>query len=402
MEAFLTPDPLAFQDFNLPRPPLKSFVSSTELRSSSLLNHVNSDDLSNTSSSTPRPSSARPTVTRSISSTPLEIPAAEPAGLGFAPPGTTGDMMAVQNGYAYGGDASSAYYGAPALAQGRNARGPQAPIYGGFEPPFGGMSPDDLAFGMGNMNLSNGYRGAQGGQQRPTPQQPGVAGRPAYGSYPPRDPISRQGSYPPYYLQQPFGLSPQDAYGAYVDPSAYFQPIPDDLSLRRDSGYAPSPTPAYVDARTSPHLSRSVSQQSQSWNPMDFPQQSNPSSRQGSFSYSPALSQASITPYGLAPGAAFGGNSLEVGNAFVGQQQQILLGRGMRSAVEYIAPGPPTQYGYGRYEDVGRVMRSQILEEFRTNRHRSWELMVRPFFLRFVRGGADQGRAGSYWAYHRV
>lgn len=290
--------------------------------------------------------------------------------------------MAVQNDYAYG-DASSGYYGAP--ASGRNVRGPQTQLYGGFEPPLGGqgeISPDDLAFGMGNMNISNDYRGAQGGQQRPAPQQPGVAGRPAYGSYPPRDLPSRQGSYPPYYLQPSFGLAPQDAYGAYVDPSAYFQPIPDD-SLWRDAGYAPSVTPPFVDPRGSPHLRRSLSQQSQSWNPMDFPQRSAPSSRQGSFSYShsPALSQASVSPYGLAPGTAFGGNSLEVGNAFAGQQQQILLGRGMRSAVEYIAPGPPSQYGYGGYQDVGRVMRSQILEEFRTNRHRSWELMVRRLFF---------------------
>ena len=76
----------------------------------------------------------------------------------------------------------------------------------------------------------------------------------------------------------------------------------------------------------------------------------------------------------------------------MGQQQQILLGRGLRSAVEYIAPGPPVPsyggagpgYGYGgqgRYNDDMRPVRSPMLEEFRTNRHRTWELTVRSFLL---------------------
>lgn len=107
-------------------------------------------------------------------------------------------------------------------------------------------------------------------------------------------------------------------------------------------------------------------------------------SRHGSFSYSPALS------YGLAPGAPYGTspeqhNGGAVFPPVMGQQQQILLGRGLRSAVEYIAPGPPVPaygggYGYGaagsRYTDDMRPVRSPMLEEFRTNRHRTWELTV--------------------------
>ena len=119
--------------------------------------------------------------------------------------------------------------------------------------------------------------------------------------------------------------------------------------------------------------------------PVDYSSQppSNHTSRHGSFSYSPALS------FGLAPGAPYGTSPEQHNNAGVfppvmGQQQQILLGRGLRSAVEYIAPGPPVPayggYGYGgaggRYADDMRPVRSPMLEEFRTNRHRTWELTV--------------------------
>ena len=117
-------------------------------------------------------------------------------------------------------------------------------------------------------------------------------------------------------------------------------------------------------------------------------------SRQDSFSYSPAMSQHSLTPYGLAPGAAFGSPveshwSFMSPSASLTSQQQIMM-RGSRNP-EYVAPGPPgspngySQFGgpYGtngngvRYpEDMGRIIRSALLEEFRMNRQRSWELSV--------------------------
>lgn len=115
-------------------------------------------------------------------------------------------------------------------------------------------------------------------------------------------------------------------------------------------------------------------------------------SRHGSFSYSPALSHQSTLPYGLAPGA-FGGTPIDQGTpvfqpAQLGQQHQIILGRGLRSSAEYVAPGPMHQpaypvygggygHGYGAAETMGRALRSATLEEFRTSRHRIWELSVR-------------------------
>lgn len=113
---------------------------------------------------------------------------------------------------------------------------------------------------------------------------------------------------------------------------------------------------------------------------------SNGPSRNGSFSYSPAISYlAPGAPYGTSPEQHQGPGGPAFPAVVMGQQQQILLGRGLRSAVEYIAPGPPVpsynQYGYGGVPDM-RPIRSPMLEEFRTNRHRSWELVVSLLFLR--------------------
>ena len=148
-------------------------------------------------------------------------------------------------------------------------------------------------------------------------------------------------------------------------------------------------------------------------------------SRQESLSYSPATSQQSLTPYGLAPGGSFGSPLVDRHSTFSPGvishqqlvQQQNMLFRGMRATPEYTAPGPSgSLLGYGggyggngysgngydgnggnahRYEDMGRIMRSPLLEEFRSNRHRSWELMVSLPSRSFVRRKLKDSRLTS-------
>ncbi|GAA5992359.1 hypothetical protein JCM10908_000443 [Rhodotorula pacifica] len=63
------------------------------------------------------------------------------------------------------------------------------------------------------------------------------------------------------------------------------------------------------------------------------------------------------------------------GGPQIGQQHQIILGRGVRAGQEYVAPGPIPPHGYGMgYAPDVRQLRSPLLEEFRSNRNRSWEL----------------------------
>ncbi|GAA5871340.1 hypothetical protein JCM3774_000915 [Rhodotorula dairenensis] len=143
-----------------------------------------------------------------------------------------------------------------------------------------------------------------------------------------------------------------------------------------------------------------------------------PSSRQGSFSFAPAQPvQAQVQAYppgagGLSapPTATFGGVNAPLtrlqqqqpqggkgpaggggdhatpspygmhgqqhpSGPQIGQQHQIILGRGVRAGQEYVAPGPIPPHGYGMgYAPDVRQLRSSLLEEFRSNRNRSWEL----------------------------
>lgn len=109
-------------------------------------------------------------------------------------------------------------------------------------------------------------------------------------------------------------------------------------------------------------------------------------SRQGSFSFNPNGPQPSgLSAYPPPPPPATGsqlgssppGDLAPIyGGPQLGQQHQIILGRAVRGQ-EYIAPGPAGPgYGNGFAPDV-RQMRSPLLDEFRSNRNRTWELPVR-------------------------
>jgi hypothetical protein len=288
----------------------------------------------------------------------------------------------------------------------RNGGRQQQPSFnGGFDgfaavgPPQ--LSPDDLAFGMQGMNII-GASAADGYRNRQQPNQRAAFSPAGYG----RDasaPPTRQGSggYANYFAS-PY-MAQQDPYASsgYADPSGFFQPQADVNGgpVRRDSGYAPSSSPPTLPSSPAfaPHpyaYPPLHSSQQQPWNlphGSDYSPSTLPS-RQGSFSYSPALSHQPSLPYGLAPGASFGGTPLEQGTpvfqtAQLGQQHQIILGRGLRSSADYVAPGPMHQpvypaygggygHGYGAAETMGRALRSATLEEFRTSRHRIWELSV--------------------------
>lgn len=278
---------------------------------------------------------------------------------------------------------------------------------GGFEgfaaagPPQ--LSPDDLAFGMQGINL-NGASASDGYRSRQQPNQRAGFSPAGYG----RDgaaPPTRQGSggYANYFAS-PYMAQQQDPYASngYGDPLPFFQPQGDVNGgpARRDSGYAMSlslpilpSSHAFVSHPYAYLFPRSS--QPQPWtlpHGSDYSPSALPS-RHGSFSYSPALAHQPSLPYGLAPGAAFGGSPLEQGtpafqSAQLGQQHQIILGRGLRSSADYVAPGPMHQpaypvygggygNGYGAAETMGRALRSATLEEFRTSRHRIWELSVR-------------------------
>ncbi|KAK4702855.1 pumilio RNA-binding family, partial [Phenoliferia sp. Uapishka_3] len=360
-------------DFNLgglPRPSLRTYGSSADLRSPPNLTKLNEDPTSVAGRNDGAPASAQTGATRMASTLPPDAALTDSTGLGsFAAGGVhTSNEVIAPSGYAYMSPSEQPpYMGQP--YGGPFQQPPPRRSYGAFDQ----SSPDDLAAGLRNMSLGGAnndpYRASQGSRP-PIQQQRGPAFSP--GPYGGRDalppPTTRQssGPYPPYYLQQGAQYLPQDPYAPYSDPNAYFQQPSDLQSIRRDSG-------------NSPPWGMPVGMP-----PVDYsPQQASHNSRQGSFSYSPALS------YGLAPGAPYGTSpeqhSGPVGAAVfppvMGQQQQILLGRGLRSAVEYIAPGPPVQsygqYGYGgvgRYPEDMRPVRSPMLEEFRTNRHRSWEL----------------------------
>lgn len=154
----------------------------------------------------------------------------------------------------------------------------------------------------------------------------------------------------------------------------------------------------------------------------DYAPSSSQNSRHGSFSFSPALSQVSLASYGSSPGGnGINSNHLQLNNHPQMQQHHQQFnnnnnhhnqnsnasygmsggrgGGGGGGRNDYIAPGPslyensPSNYGVygggngyrdqegGRYsEDLIRVVRSPILEDFRISRHRSWELSVSSLF----------------------
>ncbi|GAA6003048.1 hypothetical protein JCM10207_001962 [Rhodosporidiobolus poonsookiae] len=242
----------------------------------------------------------------------------------------------------------------------------------------GQLSPDDLAFGMRSVNL-NGGAGAGGGANGVGGPNGAARGQPPHRAlYSPepyggaRDQPSRQsiGGFQPYFMTTPTSpyMAHQDPYSSigFTSPPGFFSPtMTDGMNGRRDSLPGPGWGLSMPPFALPPEFSQSPS---------------NGPSRQGSFSYTPSgLPQAS--PY--APGAPSGypaaTNYEQVAPMYasgpqLGQQHQIILGRGVRG-VEYIAPGPVQPHGYGAgYGPDMRSLRSPLLEEFRSNRNRSWEL----------------------------
>ncbi|GAA6043606.1 hypothetical protein JCM8097_008284 [Rhodosporidiobolus ruineniae] len=302
--------------------------------------------------------------------------------------------------------------------------------YGGYQQQQGELtSPDDLAFGMRGMNLggagangsaagggagANGGAGGGRGGGRNAVYSPDPYGN-SNGGAPSRDQPSRQNStgFQPYFMAAPTSpfLAQQDLYSpmGFASPPPPFY-SPDGPGGRRDSvcvsvslatcivglrkltSYSSVPTLPSIDSPiTSPvpgwGLAMPPFALAPEYQPAGAPPSTVPS-RQGSFSYTPSgLPANGASPYAPAgpgypppssgyehagpppPGMGYGGPGPQLG-----QQHQIILGRGVRG-VEYIAPGPVQPHGYGAgYGPDMRSLRSPLLEEFRSNRNRSWEL----------------------------
>jgi len=279
---------------------------------------------------------------------------------------------------------------------------------------------DELTLGMRGMALNGGgtsAAGANGGggmaAQHPpfspepfSPTMPTGLGGGASDGPPPRQNSLPYGAAPYYlppgspynnhqelYAAPPPPLPPMPTFGA----PAYYSNDASDGSGSRRGSLAPWGLPMPPFAL-----------------PPDFAQSpSGPASRQGSFSYG-AQGVPGMPPYAPPPpqqGAnAYGSSHLDAAAAAaaaavangaanpygpggpagapppgpygagpqLGQQHQIILGRGVRG-MEYVAPGPVPQHGYGNgYGPDMRSLRSPLLEDFRSNRNRSWELSVRP------------------------
>ncbi|GAA6059491.1 hypothetical protein JCM10212_002234 [Sporobolomyces blumeae] len=258
--------------------------------------------------------------------------------------------------------------------------------YMGYGPAEPQMSPDELAFGLRGMHLGGGGAGGGGGGggraggsgvgggmggglggRNPSHHHPGGG----------REPPARQNSsgFQPYYMASPASpyLPHQDAYSpiSFGAPSPFYaNGLPNGGPTRRDS----VPVPGW----------------GLSMPPFGFhPEYSQPGSsvpsRQGSLSYGASGPQPSgLSAYSTngAPPHQFAGSAgVEpvpppyATGPQLGQQHQILLGRAVRG-VEYIAPGPAGQ-GYNSAAAFGpdmRNLRSAVLDEFRTNRNRTWEL----------------------------
>ncbi|BGP16885.1 hypothetical protein JCM10213_007330 [Rhodosporidiobolus nylandii] len=278
----------------------------------------------------------------------------------------------------------------------RTARPGENPYGGGFgQADAHAASPDDLTFGMRNLSMggngatngANGVNSSRGGQP---PHRAVYSPEPyANGAGISRDVPSRQSTagFQPYFMPSPGSpyLPQQDPYSpiSFAPPPAFYSPpgAPDGVNGRRDS----IPAPGW----------------GLSMPPFALPAEFNQSgsavpSRQGSFSYTPSgLPQSSLSGYATGAPAGYASSPAPhhdqhgqqhpqqqqpyPGSPYapgpqLGQQHQIILGRAVRG-VEYIAPGPVQAHGYGAgYGPDMRSLRSPLLEEFRSNRNRSWEL----------------------------
>ncbi|GAA5898442.1 Pumilio-family RNA binding repeat-containing protein [Sporobolomyces salmoneus] len=275
------------------------------------------------------------------------------------------------------------------------------PFYNQYGPGGDQFSPDDLAFGVGRMNLGNGGAGGKGlnlgGRKNSIPHVNQGFSSDSFGGngmdHGPRGPPTRQNSngFQPQFLP-----SPASPYLSHPEP---YSPI---------SPFGPPP-PCYASGG----LARRDSIQVPGWGlpmpPFGFPPDftrpgSAIPSRQGSFSYAangpqpsglsaayppppPPLSSApSQTRFSTSPpppppeqapiyGNGGGGGQGPSAPQF-GQQHQIITGRTVRGQ-EYIAPGPagPGYVAVPGFAPVEvRHMRSPLLEEFRMNRVHDWGL----------------------------
>lgn len=338
----------------------------------------------------------------------------------------------------YESPAAAGYFGQTVGSSALGAKAPSATNFDAFAPGPTSISPDELAFNLKSLSVGSDANEPQPQRRRSDGVSPSVpsAGYSANGGRDGIAPPSRQssGGFPPFFVS-PY-LTEQDPYAqaGFADPSAFFHGqqhhagavaglAGEQRGLRRDSGYAPSyqstpssnnshtHSPYSMDAFRAPPMQQHAAQ---AW-PVPHGADYAPSghaSRQGSFSsYTPSM------PYGMPPSssalagagppppfdaaaaaAVTGAPGFQPGHGLqhqLGQQHQIILGRGLRSSADYIAPGPlaagPYVYpaagyghGYGAAETMGRALRSATLEEFRTSRHRIWELTVS--FARLVAG----------------
>ncbi|GAA5890731.1 hypothetical protein JCM8208_004977 [Rhodotorula glutinis] len=268
---------------------------------------------------------------------------------------------------------------------------------------------DELTLGMRGMALNGGaaaVNGVGGGaaQHPPFSPEPFSPTMPTGLGGPRNGPPPRQDSLP--YGAAPYYLPPDSPYNAhqelYAAPPPQLPPMPSfgapayypndasDGSGSRRGSLAPWGLPMPPFAL-----------------PPDFAQSpSGPPSRQGSFSYGaqgvpgmPSMPPYAPPPPSAGPNGVYGSSHLDAAAAAaaanpygpggpggapppgaygaspqLGQQHQIILGRGVRG-MEYVAPGPVPQHGYGNgYAPDMRNLRSPLLEDFRSNRNRSWEL----------------------------
>ncbi|TNY21022.1 armadillo-type protein [Rhodotorula diobovata] len=288
----------------------------------------------------------------------------------------------------------------------RNGRVAVDPMFSFGQAAAVNAADDELSLGMRSMALNGGggtgVAGANGlgGQHAPfapEPYSPTLPGGPGGA----RDAPQRQGSLPygaaPYYL--PAGSPYNSHQELYAPPPPPMPPFggpgfyPNDASAgnggldSRRGSIAPwgLPMPPFALA---PEFAQAAS---------------GAASRQGSFPYGPTGVPSMPPPFPPPPGAngAYGSSHLDAAAAAngngapgpygpavpgggpggpypagpqLGQQHQIILGRGVRG-MEYVAPGPVQPHGFGAgYGPDMRNLRSPLLEEFRGNRNRSWEL----------------------------
>ncbi|GJN91153.1 hypothetical protein Rhopal_004171-T1 [Rhodotorula paludigena] len=306
---------------------------------------------------------------------------AHPSALGMSPPGA---------GYAP-----------------RNGRPGEGPYSFGQAGVNAAAAEDELAFGMRGMSLGGAAMGVQAGARAalrsPYSPEPYSAALPGTGAPTGREPPTRQNSTG-YAPAQGFYLPPGSPYVGHQDP---YSPV----SFAQPSFYSPMPDGGGPSAPGSRRDSTVPN-----WGlpmppfalPPDFAQSpSNAPSRQGSFSYTPSglpgqPGGGPMSPYVAAPPppgppVTYGSSHLDAASSpgghyasapphvhqhaggypvgpQLGQQHQIILGRAVRG-MEYVAPGPVQPHGYGTgYGPDMRTLRSPLLEEFRSNRNRSWEL----------------------------